>query len=340
MGLFDKTTNCKKCGKPFSKGMFSTEKLCPECSWVDLLEVMKANSIAKQREGITTYYKDMPKKFRMLPADVDTIISARNKIFEKYRRDDIMTTSVLRNALTANTGWDDEQKVMFAVRVLNAAVNTQNRMSFVLNRFVISHMYDGVAVDMDSVFAVAYTKNLFFKSDISEQPYLCALFTNDPYFPAIGMTFLPVTSKSFLAMERTKNKDRVEHLKEILPKIFPNLKYPVMDMKDMKKLVKNEGQVRDNSMNYELMLDLLGNGLSSPFWGIDSIMPETMPSGIATAIQDYGYVSISDVITWLGLEDRAIRKSWKPYIDEAALRIEQVEDELREYIMTNNDLFE
>lgn len=338
MGLFDKTATCSKCGKPFTKGMLSSDKLCPDCSWVEFVREQQANSITRQREGITQYYKDMPKKFRTPPADIDTILASRNQMLQKYRRNDVMNISLLRNALLTFPEWDHAQMVNFAARVLNALVNTQNNMSFVLHKFVLSHLYDGVAVDADSVFAIAITKNLWFETNITEEPYLCALFTNDPYFPAIGMTFLPVTTKGFLAFESTKNKERVANLQQVLPMLFPNLTYPVMDMKEMKKLVKQEGMVR-GSMNFELMVNLLDNGLSSPFWAIKELMPETLPSGIAMSIQNYGYITTEDVFTWLNLNDKTIRSYWAPCFNEASQMIEQMNAELLEYIQSNSALF-
>lgn len=339
MGFFEKTVTCAKCGKPFKKGVLSSGKLCEDCSWLELVGEMKASGIASQKAGITQYYKDMPKKFRTMPADADTILQARNKIFQKYQMDHEMNISVIRNASLKAAEWSDEEKKDFALKVMNSVVNTQNKMSFMLNRFVISHLYDGVAVDADSVFAIALTKNIFFKAKASEQPYLCALFTNDPYFPVIGMTFLPMTSKSFLALERTKNKERVSSLQELLPKIFPNLTYSVMDMKDMKKLVKQEGKVR-GSMDPALMTELLDKGVSVPFWNIDSVMPDNMPSGIAMSIQNYGYISIEDVFRWLGLTDPVLRRHWQPYFNEAYRRSEAIQEELLEYIRTVNDQFD
>ena len=338
MGIFEKTVNCAKCGKPFRKGVLSSGRLCEDCSWLELVGEMKASGIASQKAGITQYYKDMPKKFRTMPADADTIIQARNKIFQKYKTDHEMNISVIRNAARKAGEWSDEEKTDFAGKVLDSVVNTQNKMSFVLNKFVISHLYDGVAVDVDSVNAIALKKNPFYKAKVSEQPYLCAFFTDDPYFPVIGMTFLPTTSKSLLALERTRNKERVASLQELLPKIFPNLTYPVMDMKDMKKLVKQEGKVR-GSMDPALMTELLDKGVSVPFWSIDSAMPDSMPSGIAMSIQDYGYISIEDVFRWLGLTDPVIRRHWQPYFNEAAVRSEAVREELLGYIRTVNDQF-
>lgn len=338
MGFFEKTVNCAKCGKPFKKGFLSSDKLCEDCSWLELVENMKASGITRQKAGITQYYKDMPKKFRTMPADADTMLQARDQIFRKYQMDYEMNISVIRNAALKAGEWSDEEKTDFAFKVLNSVVNTQNKMSFMLNKFVISHLYDGVAVDADSVFAIALTKNIFFNAKISEQPYLCALFTNDPYFPVIGMTFLPMTSKGFLALERTKNKERVANLQELLPKIFTNLTYPVMDMKDMKKLVKQEGKVR-GSMDPAFMIELLDKGISIPFWSIDSAMPDHMPSGIAMSIQNYGYISTEDVFRWLGLNDPMLRMYWKPYFNEASKRLESVQEELLEYIQPVKDQF-
>ena len=181
MGIFEKTVNCAKCGKPFRKGVLSSGRLCEDCSWLELVGEMKASGIASQKAGITQYYKDMPKKFRTMPADADTMLQARDQIFRKYQMDYEMNISVIRNAALKAGEWSDEEKTDFALKVLNSVVNTQNKMSFVLNKFVISHLYDGVAVDADSVYAIALTKNPFYKANVAEQPYMCALFADDQF---------------------------------------------------------------------------------------------------------------------------------------------------------------
>lgn len=338
MGLFSKQSQCIKCGKPFTKGFLSSDKLCDDCSFIEFINNQQIAAVESQKVGITQYYKDMPKKFQTMPADIETILQSRNKIFQKYQKDYQMNISLLRDASIKAYEWSDEEKINFTTKILSSVINTQNKMSFMLKRFVISHLYDGVAVDADSVFAIAITKNIFFDAKITEEPYLCALFTNDPYFPVIGMTFLPTTSRSFLALERTKNKERVGHLQEILPKIFPNLTYPIMSMKDMKKLVKQEDSVRGN-MNPALMIALLDKGVSIPFWNIDSLMQDFMPSGISMAIQNYGYISINDVFTWLNLEDPAICEYWKPYFNAASNNAEVIPDDLLEYVPPVSESF-
>lgn len=338
MGLFDKTVKCQKCGKSFTKGLFSGDKLCPDCSWAEFVREQEENSIVSQRSGITQYYKDMPKKFRNLPADIDTIIASRDKMFQKYKLANEMNITVLTKTATNVDKMNDEQLSDFSEKLLRSLVLTQNKMSFALDKFVISHLYDGVAVDMDSVFAVAYTKNIFYNASIKEQPYLCSLFTNDPYFPAIGMTFLPVTSKSFLALEASKNKERVGHLQEVIPKMFRNLTYPVMDMKDMKKLVKQEGKVR-GEMDPDLMLALLDGGLHTPFWSIDSAMSDLMPSGIATSIQKANYLSLEDASRWLNLSDKQTLAFWEPYLTEAQNKIDALDEDIRVYVQDYISLF-
>ena len=92
-------------------------------------------------------------------------------------------------------------------------------------------------------------------------------------------------------------------------------------------------------MNPAFMIELLDKGVSIPFWNIDSVMPDYMPSGIAMSIQDYGYISINDVFSWLGLNDPVLRKHWQPYFNEAAKRLESIPEDLLEYIQTVNYQF-
>ena len=311
-----KSVKCARCGAEFEKGPLSGETLCESCNWEAYKEEQKRTSIQLQQEGIKEYYKNMPKPFKNMPADIATIMAERDRVLEKYRRSDVISDDDFRAAYS-NTGiWNEDECMAFIRRVNNALILTNKRMSFEQGKFIISHEYDGVVVDFDDVFAVAIVRgNKPYTTEL-ENSYLCAMFTNNPYFPAIGMAFSPELKKGIFTSQNKVDDQAVEILSNGFNVWCGNLTYPVMGIKELKKLVKQEGSVR-GSMSMEMMKALMScaEECNSPFWGIDSTMPAAMPFGIARNIAEYGYLSVGDLNDKLMLEKRA-EKFWMYYIDK------------------------
>ncbi len=320
MGLLDvfgkKTVKCAKCGKEFEKGAFSSDTLCLDCNYERTKIELKEASIRKQQEGIQYYYETMPKPFRKLPADVNTIMSESSRILEKYRRDDVITTDDFVHAQSYADSWSDDECMHFMRRLYSALVHTHKRVSFVPGKFIISHQYNGVVVDFDDVFAIAVVKG--FKTSYStelDESYLCAMFTNNPYFPVISIALKPNIKKGFLSTAAKMHAEAMEIISGAFNTWCNNLTYPVMEIKELQKLVKQESAVR-GSISMEMMKALMARAkdCSSPFWTTDAMMPQTMPFGISQTIMEYGYLSAGELREQL-MDDKQSEKFWMQYVN-------------------------
>lgn len=315
LNLGKKTAKCAKCGAEFEKGALSGETLCENCSLERLKEDKKRLSIQMQQKGIETYYKDMPKPFRKMPADIAEIMAERDRILEKYRRSDVISLEDFMTAYSHTGVWDEEECMAFMRRVTSALLTTDKRMSFAPGKFLVSHEYDGVVVDFDDVFAVAVIKGLKIWTTELENSYLCAMFTNNPHFPAIGMAVCPPVKKGFLSSQAKVDAEAVQMISDRFSLWWRHLTYPVMGIKDLEKLVKQEKSVRGN-MSMEMMKTLLScaEGCASPFWGIDSTMPPAMPFGISQHISGYGYLGVEALKENLMI-DKQSERFWSHYAD-------------------------
>ncbi|MBR2283264.1 MAG: hypothetical protein IJ874_02440 [Ruminococcus sp.] len=319
MGLFkNKTVKCAKCGKEFEKGAFSGAKLCVECRMSELKDKQDSFSRELAEKAFAEYYKNLPKKFQKMPADVSVMIADRDRILEKYRSDDIVTAEEFMEAYANTEVWDDDKCMEFVRRVRKALMITNNRGSFIQGGFIVSHEYDGIVADFDEVFCVALVKGAKLFTDSLNDAYLCAMFTRNPYVPAIGLAFRPVVSSGLLTFESKKNAEKMEIITKAMNVWCRNLEYPVMEVKELKKLVKKEGSVRGGAMDIDLMKALIdaAEGCGSPFYGIDSTMPEAMPYGIAYTITKYGYRSIGNLRDDLFVDKKG-EKIWLSYFDRA-----------------------
>lgn len=316
MGLLSgKTVNCLKCGAEFTRGLLSSETLCEECRWENTKEQTRVLSIQLQKQGIQEYYKNMPKPFNKMPADIETIMAYRDSILEKYRRSDVVTADDFMNAYASADSWDDDECMNFTRRVCNSILFTHKRMSFAEGKFIVSHEYDGVVVDFDEVFAVAVVKGLKGYTKELDGAYMCAMFTNNPFFPAIALAFCPQVKKGFFSTQAKMEAEAIQMLGKAFNTWCCNLTYPVMSLKEFKNLIKQEGAVRGN-MSIQMMNALLSRAdCGSPFWGIDSTMPETIPFGISHAMADYGYLSAGDLHDNLMI-DKKSEKFWMYYISK------------------------
>ena len=209
MGLFkNKTVKCAKCGKEFEKGAFSGAKLCVECRMSELKDKQDSFSRELAEKAFAEYYKNLPKKFQKMPADVSVMIADRDRILEKYRSDDIVTAEEFMEAYANTEVWDDDKCMEFVRRVRKALMITNNRGSFIQGGFIVSHEYDGIVADFDEVFCVALVKGAKLFTD-SLMTHICVLCLQEiPMFRLSGSLsdplYRPVCSPSSLRRMRRK----------------------------------------------------------------------------------------------------------------------------------------
>ena len=321
MGLFSgKAAICQKCGKEFTKGLLSGEKLCAECAKAEANTRMVQESIKTRQEGIKRYYEWMPKGYKKLPADISDIIASRTRILQKYMLPDVLTDNDIEEAMRNTAAWTDEQKTNFMMRAKNALVPSMMYVSFT-NNLIMPNEFPGVVVDTDDVFAVCISENTSIAKETLTLGYTCCLFTNDPYFPVTGLNIVPVGDSLWeMAFSHKKRTDPLETVLAFITPMFRNLTYPIMTYKDFKKTMKNETQIRGN-INPDLMKLLIKDvSLPSNIFSASLFKQASMERAMGFYIKNFGYRRYEDIFDLLFF-DKTIGKVWSYYAEKCEIPI-------------------
>ncbi|MCC8152673.1 MAG: hypothetical protein LIO96_14860 [Lachnospiraceae bacterium] len=176
-------------------------------------------------------------------------------------------------------------------------------------RFFVSLKYDGIVVDTEDVFAVAYGTAYNQKPDIAEEKLVCAIFTNDPAVPVLPMHL--TVEKRFV--EFMKSKEGRTAVEVLFTKLCPYLTYPVQDLKNLDKQIKRtkavEGNIEWKKMREYILSAQTESGLFKAKEDFD--MPYTVSENTKTLLRRNGYFLEEDVHDKL----RFKRKMYRMYED-------------------------
>lgn len=247
MGFFSnlvskKTITCERCGNTYEARVTIGEHLCPACKKV--LQDKKDNVLGY------TYYTSKMSGRNLTEQEMDTIAVHRDSILERYRNANPLTPDRMKEHCDSYKNLSDDQ----AAAVLNAMSNSSYDVSMgacFTGGFYALTGFPKVVIDVRDVFAVGITSLSGLKVENGEA-ILCAVFTNDPYIPVFPMVYGGKLG-FFEIMKSKKGRKGVAALFELT---CPNLQYPVMEMKKLKKQIKADGAVRGN-ISMDKMLDYL-----------------------------------------------------------------------------------
>lgn len=305
MGIFSKKTYvCEKCGKEFEKRINLNGNLCDDC-WNQ--EQNERRALESSIRGYIDYASDV--FYKQYSADeMRQIIDHRDTILDKFQHDAGITRADLKNASDNYKALTDEQAEEVLLRVSNSTVSSTMGAAYSGSFFVPTH-YEGMIVDSKDVFAVGYTSDYKLNGGNSEV-ILCAVFTNDPYVPVFPMIY--VGKIGFF--ELTKSKKGRESVNALFEAMCPNLTYPVGDIKQLKKIVKQEGTVKGN-IEQKFMLDQISNAsVSSGIFDTKKMHSDLLP-GSATMLDRIGYIQEDEVNQILKMDKMFNRKYWNKQVE-------------------------
>ncbi len=297
MGLFAKTYNCSRCGSQFTGKLTKGIALCNTC-------LAKEEAKKNDLKGYIEYAKRM--KFNPYnDATLDEIAKHRNGILEKYRITDGISMAELQNISGNYLSLSDEQAADIIRRMEKSSFSYMLGASFTGGFFIPSE-FERVVVDAEDVFAVGYASDsglMGFNTDV----IVCAIFTNDPYIPVLPMMYAGSTG-----LFSFKSKAARQDIKAIMESVCPNLKYPVQELKQLKKQIKTENVVRGN-INQKYMLDFISSATSAAGIFDAKFMhgDEIIGMGTASLLDQYGYILDVRMEMLLNMDKRSNRKYWE-----------------------------
>ena len=305
MGLFSKKTyTCEKCGRQYEKRFNLGGSLCNEC-WNQ--EQNAKRELEASIRGYIDYAHDVFYK-QYSSEEMRQIIDHRDSILSRFKHDAGITRADLKNASDNYKSLTDDQVAEILVRVTRSSISSTMGAVYSKNFFAPTH-YEGMIVDAKDVFAVGYTSDYKLDGGNSEV-ILCAVFTNDPYVPVFPMIY--VGKIGFFSM--TKSKKGREGVNALFETMCPNLTYPVGDIKQLKKTIKQEGLVKGN-LDVKFMLDKINDASVSTGIFDTKKMHSDLLQGSADMLDKIGYIQESEINQILKMDKMFNRSFWNKQIE-------------------------
>lgn len=276
MGLFSKKrVVCVNCGKEYEIRIKIGKYVCAEC--LERIQKKRSEVFGYYQYGIDVLSTDY------LEDDYDKIIERRKAIMEKCKNPLQMSLVELKEASDNYKKLSDEEAQDILFRLAQSAA--ESTMGAVYTKyFFLPLIYKQMIVDCEDVFAVALKSDSVNKQSGAEA-IMAIVFTNDPYIPVFPMVF--AGKLSYFEMKRSK-KGR-QAVTDFFEGMCPNLTYPIIELKELKKQIKKEGRINGN-ISVELMKKLISNAEDQ--YGIFNTTDLLSEMDIETAIMldDIGYM--------------------------------------------------
>lgn len=303
MGLFSKkTVTCSCCGKEFQTRIGFLD-ICDECNERMNQEEAIRRQKAEKVLGYVQYAKAM--EFPQYTAEqLDDIATHRDQLWNQFRCCNGITKAELKKASDNYSSLSDQQAMDILQRARNASVSTTAGAGYTGN-FFVPLGFDGTIVDARDVFAVGITNESRYQID-GHETLMCVVFTNDPYIPAFPMIFFGKIG-FFEVFHSKKGRQGAEALFENL---CPNLTYPVQNVKQLKKQIKQDGCVK-GSVPMEVMLSVISHIsfddaiFQKKFTGV------SIPEFTAKLLDENGYIIEEEIQQIMRLNKMFPKNFWK-----------------------------
>ena len=305
MGLFSKKEYvCEKCGKTYQRRVNMKGALCDAC-WRENLE--KQRALEKELPGYVKYASTMLGTVYSIE-ELEKILEHRNAIVEKYRIEGAFHRSDLAGIGANYKNLTEEEGDAIAQVICNCTLVSQPG-AVIGGNMLAPTTFDGTVIDVEDVFAVGYTTDK--KHQVNNMELIsCVVFSNDPYMPVFPMIF--AGRKKFY--EHTKSAKGREVVGKAFELLCPNLKYPVTDLKALKKQVQKDVNVRGN-MDWDFMLDSIGEARSGKGIFNSEKIELDAQSGTIALLDTAGYFVSEDVEKLLRMDKMFNRRFWSKRFD-------------------------
>lgn len=306
MGLFsEKEYVCEKCGKTFQKRINLNGNVCDNC-WKQ--ENAEKKALEKSIGGYCEYAKMVFHKSYSTD-EMKEIIAHRDRILDKYKQDSgISRKELLSASVNYKYMTDDEVNDVLSRTSKLSVCSTMG--SAYSKYFYMPTQYEGVIVDSEDIFAVGYTTG--YKVNVgTNEAILCAVFTNDPYIPVFTMVFIGVVS-IFDFVKSKKGRIAVNSWFEYA---CPNLTYQVGDFKQLKKQIKQNGDIKGN-IDKEFIMDQMYNASSGKGIFAAKNLNDALNAVSKNMLSKMGYILEDDIVAILNTGKRADRKFWGKKLQE------------------------
>lgn len=305
MGFFSKKDYvCEKCGKTFQKRFNFNGNLCDDCL---NREANEKRQLEESVRGYIDYASDVLSK-SYSSDEMRQIIDRRDGILDKYKNEAGISRADLQNASENYKKLTDKQAAEVLLRVAKSSVSSTVGAVY-SSKFFVPTYYESMIVDAADVFAVGFTSDYKLNAGSSEV-ILCAVFTNDPFVPVFSMVYIGKTG----FFELTKSKKGRASVAALFEAMCPNLTYPVDDIKQLKKQIKQDGAVKGN-IDMKFMLDQISSAsVSVGIFDTERMHSDLYP-GSTMMLDRIGYIPQDDINAILHMDKNSNCKYWSKQIE-------------------------
>lgn len=299
MGLFSKKTlTCERCGKEYEARISLGSKLCPECQ-------QREKEAKKAVSGYVSYGGWLGKKYG--EDELKAIAQHRDEIFEQHRNPHSITREELKQAGDNCKKLSEKEAMDIYERAMYSLVDVSKGSAYAAKGMFCPTQYEGVAVASEDVFAVAYCKDykLVQSQDQAHvEALLCAVFTNDPYIPVFPMVYF-----GKIGLFAMKSKSGRMDVEETFSRRCPNLAYPVMETKQLKKVLKSEAS--KGKVDSQTMLKFLSDAESCSGIFDTKLMTDVLPQDTLDRLSAYGFIPWDEISRLMKLEGMFTQSFWE-----------------------------
>ena len=303
MGLFSKkTVKCSCCGKEFQTRIGILD-ICDECSERINHEAEIRRKKVENVRGYVQYAKALGLP-QYSDEQLDEIAAHKERIWAQFRCENGISKEELKKAADNYSSLSDQQAMEILQRVRDTTVEITMGAGYT-GCFFVPFGFDGTIVDSQDIFAVAMTNDFRYEMD-NHETLLCVVFTNDPYIPAFPIIYLGKLG-FFEVLHSKKGRQGVELLFRLL---CPNLTYPVQDIKQLKKQLKQDGRVR-GTIPMDMMLSVLSHVSAGDTIFKRKYLNNIIPEATAELLTEHGYIPEEEIQQIMRLNKMFPKNYWE-----------------------------
>lgn len=299
MGLFSKKAlTCERCGKEYEARISLGAKLCPECQ-------QREKDAKKEVSGYVSYGDWIGRKYN--EDELRAIAQHRDNILEGHRNIHVITREELKQAGDNYKKLSENEAVDIFQRALYSLVDVSRGAAYASKGFFCLTQYDGVVVPAEDVYAVAYCQDFKLvqsKDQASMEALLCVAFTNDPYIPVF-----PIVSFGKIGLFAMKSKSGRQGVEGTFTRRCPNLAYPVMETKQLKKILKSEES--KGNIDSKTMLKYLSDAESGLGMFDTRAMMDVLSQDSLDRLSAYGFIPWAETSKLLKLDGMFSKSFWE-----------------------------
>ena len=168
----------------------------------------------------------------------------RRKILERYRNPYAITRQEMEWAANNYKNLNDPQIIDILTRYGESAMRSADGLDFNRNATLFSlTTFPGVIIDYEDVFAIGLVSNAKVnKRNTRTDTVVCVMFTNDPYIPVF-----PIWYRYDLKLNEMMYSQQARiDIMNAYQAVCPNLTYPITEVKELKKIIAQEPNIKGN----------------------------------------------------------------------------------------------